>query len=141
MLRLDGETVAALYEQMKDQRDAGIPPNWFSYITVADADATSARAKELGGSIHAGPFDVMTQGRMAVIADPAGAMFGVWQARDSIGATLVNDPGCLTMNEISTNDAVAPSSSTGTVRLERRELDTQDAPPYWAIRHGGGPAG
>ena len=40
----------------------GIPPNWFSYITVADADAAAARAKELGGSVHAGPFDVMDAG-------------------------------------------------------------------------------
>jgi predicted enzyme related to lactoylglutathione lyase len=142
MLRLNGETVAALYEQMKDQRDAGIPPNWFSYITVGDADAASARAKELGGSIHAGPFDVMTQGRMAVIADPTGAVFGIWQARDSIGATLVNDPGCLTMNELSTNDVDAAARFYGDLFGWNVEaLDTHGGPPYWAIRHQGAAGG
>lgn len=93
MLLVDGERVAGLSEQPIAQRDAGVPPNWFSYVTVADADAASARAAELGGTVHAGPFDVMDTGRMAVIADPSGAMFGVWQAGTSIGATLVNEPG------------------------------------------------
>jgi uncharacterized protein len=142
ILKLDGESVAALYEQMKDQREAGIPPNWFSYITVTDADATAARAKELGGSVHAGPFDVMTMGRMAVIADPTGAVFGVWQARDSIGATQVNDPGCLTMNELSTNDVDAAARFyTDLFAWNVEALDTQGAPPYWSIRHEGAAAG
>jgi uncharacterized protein len=138
MLKLDGESVAALYEQMKDQREAGIPPNWFSYVTVADADAAAARAKELGGTVHAGPFDVMTQGRMAVIADPQGATFGVWQARDSIGATLVNDPGCLTSNELSTSDPARASEFYSALFGWRfNEQDTQGGPPYWTIEHDG----
>jgi hypothetical protein len=142
MLKLNGESVAALYEQMKDQREAGIPPNWFSYVTVADADAAAARAKELGGAIHAGPFDVMTQGRMAVIADPTGAVFGVWQARDSIGATLVNDPGCLTMNELSTSDVPAATAFyEGLFGWRVEALDTGDAPPYWSIQHAGAARG
>jgi predicted enzyme related to lactoylglutathione lyase len=142
MLGLRGETVAALYEQRQDQREAGIPPNWFSYVTVADADAAADRARELGGAVHAGPFDVMTQGRMAVVADPTGAMFGVWQARDSIGATLVNDPGCLTMNELSTNDVpVATTFYEGLFGWKVEELDTGDGPPYWAVRHEGAAGG
>lgn len=142
MLRLNGENVAALYEQRADQREAGAPPNWFSYITVADADATAIRAKELGGAVHAGPFDVMENGRMAVIADPTGAMFGAWQARDSIGATLVNDPGCLTSNELSTNDVDRASqfySDLFSWRIE--EVDTQGGPRYWAIGHDGAAEG
>ena len=142
MLKLGGESVAALYEQMKDQREAGIPPNWFSYVTVADADDAAARAKELGGAVHAGPFDVMTQGRMAVIEDPTGAVFGVWQARDSIGATLVNDPGCLTMNELSTNDVPAATSFyEGLFGWKIEELDTGGGPRYWSIGHEGAARG
>jgi uncharacterized protein len=138
MLKLGDEEVAALYEQRPDQREAGVPPNWFSYVTVADADAAAERAKELGGAVHAGPFDVMTAGRMAVVADPAGGMFGVWQAGDSIGATQVNDPGCLTMNELSTNDVAGASAFyEGLFGWKVEELDTGDAPPYWAIHHDG----
>jgi uncharacterized protein len=136
---LGDESVAALYEQMADQREAGIPPNWFSYVTVADADAAAARAKELGGTVHAGPFDVMENGRMAVIADPTGAVFGVWQARDSIGATQVNDPGCLTSNELSTSDVSAATAFyEGLFGWEFERMETGGAPPYWLIRHDGG---
>jgi predicted enzyme related to lactoylglutathione lyase len=141
MLKLGDDEVAALYEQMQDQREAGIPPNWFSYVTVADADAAAARAKELGGAVHAGPFDVMTAGRMAVVTDPAGAMFGLWQARDSIGATLVNAPGCLTINELSTNDVPGATAFYGGLfGWEAEELETGKAPPYWLIRHEGASA-
>ncbi len=142
MLKIDGENVAALYEQRADQREAGVPPNWFSYVTVAEADAAAERAKELGGAVHAGPFDVMEDGRMAVIADPTGAMFGVWQPRNTIGATLVNDPGCLTMNEISTNDVPrAIEFYEGLFSWSVEKLETGDAPPYWAIRHEGAAGG
>ena len=142
MCKLDGEDVAALQRQRPDQTAAGIPPNWFSYVTVADADATAERVKELGGAVHAGPFDVMDTGRMAVIADPTGAMFGAWQAGSSIGATRVNDPGCLTMNELSTNDVPRASEFyEGLFGWEIAALDTQGGPPYWSVRHDGAARG
>jgi predicted enzyme related to lactoylglutathione lyase len=142
LAKLDGGTVAAITPLQPQQREAGVPPNWLSYVTVADADAAAARAGELGGAVHAGPFDVMEDGRMAVIADPTGAMFGVWQPRNSIGATLVNDPGSLTMNEISTNDVPrATEFYEGLFGWSVEELDTQGAPRYWAIRHDGAARG
>ena len=138
MMLLGGDEVAAIYSQPEPQRDAGVPPNWFSYVTVESAEDAAAAAKEAGGSVHAEPFDVMEAGRMAVIADPTGAMFGVWEPRESIGATRVNDPGCLTTNELSTNDVAA-----ATEFYERLfgwsidPIDTGGAPPYWGIGHDG----
>jgi predicted enzyme related to lactoylglutathione lyase len=138
LLKLGGETAAALTLQAPQQRDAGVPANWFSYVTVADADQAAARADELGGAVHAGPFDVMDAGRMAVVADPTGAMLGVWQAGSSIGATLVNDPGFLTMNELSTNDVVrAQEFYAALFGWAFEQLDTGEMPPYWAVRHAG----
>ena len=87
-----GKAVAAISEQPAPQRSVGVPPHWLSYITVASADGSAARAAELGGAVHAGPFDVGDAGRMAVVADPTGAMLGLWEAWSSIGAELVNDP-------------------------------------------------
>jgi len=51
-----------------------LPPHWGVTFATEDADATAAKAKELGGTVLAGPFDAPWV-RMAVIADPAGATF------------------------------------------------------------------
>jgi uncharacterized protein len=88
------------------------PPHWNSYVTVASADETAAKAKELGGTAIEEPFDVMEAGRMALLRDPTGAMLCVWEPRDAIGAGRVNDPGCLTWNELHTPDPTRRSSFT-----------------------------
>jgi uncharacterized protein len=80
------------------------PPAWMTYVTVADADAAAEKAKAAGGSVMFEPMDVLTAGRMAVLADPAGAVFAVWEPRDSIGAELVNEPVSITWNELRTRD-------------------------------------
>ena len=74
--------MAAIAPQPQPQRDAGVPPLWNSYVSVASADAAAERATELGATVHAPPFDVMTVGRMAVIQDPQGAFFMLWQPGD-----------------------------------------------------------
>jgi len=104
MAAVGGRWVAAISPQPQQQRDAGVPPSWNSYITVADADATATRAAELGATVHAPPFDVMEAGRMAVIQDPQGAWFLIWQPKDHIGAGLVNAPGALSWNELGSPD-------------------------------------
>jgi uncharacterized protein len=100
MCLLRGFPVAGLGPQMNP--DA--PPFWASYVTVADADASAARVKELGGSVIVEPMEVMTVGRMAVCADPAGAVFSLWQARDHAGSGLVNEPGSFAWTELITAD-------------------------------------
>jgi predicted enzyme related to lactoylglutathione lyase len=104
MQRLDGREAAAIAPQPPAQRDAGVPPIWNSYVTVESADAAAQRAGELGASVHAGPFDVMDAGRMAVIQDPQGAFFMVWEPKAQIGARLVNTPGAFCWNELATPD-------------------------------------
>ena len=142
MARLDGETVAGITEQPEPQRAAGVPPNWFNYVTVAGADESATRAGELGGTVHAGPFDVMDAGRMAVVADPTGAMFGLWEARSSIGAERVNDSGCLTSNELATNDVDAASTFYRELfGWAIEEVDTGGGPRYWLIHHDGAAEG
>ena len=50
--------------------------NWSVDFWTKDADATAETAKQLGGSVVAGPFDTPV-GRTAVLADPEGAVFSV----------------------------------------------------------------
>ena len=110
MLRLGGRDVAALYEQGAEEREAGIPPHWSSYVSVVDVDEVAARVEGLGGRLLAEPFDVLDSGRMAVVQDPTGAMVSLWQAGRHIGARLVNDPGCLTWNDLATPDPDAAAA-------------------------------
>jgi uncharacterized protein len=107
MQRLRGKDVAAISPQPQQQREAGVPPAWNSYVSVQSADAAAERAKELGGNVHAAAFDVMEAGRMAVIGDPQGAFFLVWEPRQHFGAALVNEPGTFCWNELNTADPVA----------------------------------
>jgi predicted enzyme related to lactoylglutathione lyase len=55
----------------------GMPPNWGSYVTVTDVDATARKAIELGGKVVHGPADIPGIGRSAVIIDPQGAAINV----------------------------------------------------------------
>ena len=84
----------------------GMPPIpvWNTYINVEGADETAKKVADAGGSVMMEPFDVMDQGRMAVFADPTGAAFCVWEAKASTGARVVNEPGALCWNELTTRD-------------------------------------
>jgi len=110
MMKLGGETVAAISPQPQQQREAGVPPAWNSYVTVESADEALERAKHLGGTVHAPAFDVMDAGRMGVVQDPQGAFFEVWEPKDNPGASLVNGPGALSWNELVTTDMDASAS-------------------------------
>lgn len=95
-----GKQVAAL----SPMQEGGGPPHWATYFNVADADETARRVEQAGGKVLMDPMDVMDAGRMAVFADPTGAVFSIWQPGSHIGAELVNEPGSLVWNELSTSD-------------------------------------
>jgi uncharacterized protein len=113
MMQIDGKDVAAISPQPQQQRDAGVPPTWNAYVTVQSADDAADRAQKLGATVHAPAFDVMGVGRMAVIQDPQGAFFEVWEPKAHIGASLVNTPGSLAWNELASTD---PDGSAGFYR-------------------------
>jgi predicted enzyme related to lactoylglutathione lyase len=97
---LKGQPVAGLGPQM----NTDIPPFWASYVSVTDADEATAKARAGGATVFVEPMDVLTVGRMAVFADPAGAAISVWQPRDMPGAGLCNEPGTFAWNELMTRD-------------------------------------
>src|ERR1700704_20276 len=86
MFQVRGREVGAAYTMRPEEKQSGAPPHWNSYVTVANVDETVKHAQELGAKVFAPPFDVMDAGRMAVLQDPTGAVFQVWQAKKSIGA-------------------------------------------------------
>ncbi len=68
-----GETmVGGMMKITKEMGDA--PPHWLSYIAVADVDATTKKAEELGGKVLVPPTDIPTVGKFSVISDLGGAV-------------------------------------------------------------------
>ena len=124
----DGKHVAAVF-------DSDQPPHWNCYVTVTSVDEATARAKEQGANVLAEPFDVMDVGRMAVIADPAGAALCLWEARSHIGAALVNTPGAMTWNDLVTPDAEAAERFYGAL-FGWTAQEIPDAGGYRVIRNG-----
>src|SRR5258706_1750775 len=102
---LKGRDVGAAY-QLDPKRMPGVPPHWMIYIATADADATAKRSAELGGAVMQPGFDVFDLGRMAVLKDPTGATYSVWQAKKHLGLGLVNEPGAFCWGQLDTNDTV-----------------------------------
>ena len=147
MLDKGGKSVGALYQGDPKQG----PPNWMNYVSVTSADDSAKAAKTLGARIVAEPFDVMTYGRMAVIQDPQGAYFSIWEPREHTGATIMGEPGSACWSELHTTDPIAArrfytslfgwgakeSPEYIEVDVERRPIGgiirsrTPQAPPFW----------
>ena len=66
-------------------------------------DAAVAKVEPAGGQVLMPAFDIHDAGRMAFVADPTGATVGLWQAKQHIGATLVNETGTCIWNELITD--------------------------------------
>jgi predicted enzyme related to lactoylglutathione lyase len=134
----DGKAVAAAGPVM----DEAQPTAWLSYFGTADTDATSRQVEQAGGKVLAAPFDVMGYGRMAVFADPAGAVFAVWQAGTMPGLEVKGEPGSLSWNELMTRDPAAGKEFYPAVLGWRpRDLDMGDGMTYTLWEVGGDPAG
>ncbi len=71
-----GETLVGGIFQMVGPDFAGVPEHWLPYIAVDDVDARAAKAAAAGAKIMRPPFDVPSVGRIAIIAEPGGAMVG-----------------------------------------------------------------
>lgn len=99
--RLDGGDVAAIAGPGAD------PPTWRTYIAVDDADAAVPRLVSAGASVRSGPANHGDDGRGAVLADPAGITFRIWQAGRRSGAQVVNAPGAWNFSDLHATDPKA----------------------------------
>lgn len=104
MFKMDGQYVVALSPMQDEMKKQGIPSHWNNYISVDDVDALVDKITEHGGTVLAGPFDVFDSGRMLTLQDPTGAVVTLWKAKTHIGAGVVNKPGAMMWNELSTRD-------------------------------------
>jgi predicted enzyme related to lactoylglutathione lyase len=110
--RLRGGDVAAV-----GSIPEGAPPMamWNTYVWVDSADETASKVRDHDGGVVMEPFDVLDSGRMAVLTDPEGAAFCVWQAKEHKGAQVVNEHGSLNFNGLNTRDVEGAKSFYGSV--------------------------
>lgn len=99
----DGQHVAGLGHA----QDEAQPTVWTTFFAHDDIQRLMLRVDEAGGVILFPPIDVLNAGRMMIAAGPDGAQFGVWQAKEHIGSTVVNEHGTFVWNELWTRDMSA----------------------------------
>jgi predicted enzyme related to lactoylglutathione lyase len=131
--RLAGDDVAGI-GTLPAGSDAGVPAAWNTHVSVDSADQTAARAKAAGGAVVVEPFDAPPAGRMAVIADPAGAVHCVWEAADRVGAARVNEPSAWAMSLLSTPDPEGAKAFYGELFGWQAE---EFGPSVWLFRRPG----
>ncbi|MEU1311440.1 VOC family protein [Streptomyces cinnamoneus] len=137
---LNGRAVAGIMTSMAQEGGSKPPPAWTTYLAVTDTDAAVRKVREHGGTPLMDPTDVLALGRMAVVADSTGAVFGLWQAGEFIGAQVVNEPGSVVWNELNTADPEAAATFyEETVGLTATTM--KEAPGYFALKTGDQPVG
>ncbi|MGH3088227.1 MAG: VOC family protein [Rubrobacteraceae bacterium] len=124
--RLRGRAVAAV----GPQRGEGAPA-WRTDIWVESADEDAARMVEEGGSVVIEPFDLLDVGRVAVVADPAGAVFGLWEPKEHRGAEVINEPGAWAMSMLNTRDPEGAKAFYG--EIFGWETDTFGEVDLWRL--------
>lgn len=81
-----------------------LEPAWNTYVEVESVDSAAQDVEAAGGKVLAGPFDAPPAGRIAAVADRAGAPFSIWQPDARRGAELVNEPSAWSMSALNTPD-------------------------------------
>nr|WP_253805018.1 VOC family protein [Kitasatospora paracochleata] len=138
---LKGKPVAGIMKAMNPDGtipDPMPPTVWTTYLATDAIDAAMKAVGDAGGSVLAGPMDVMDLGRMAVITDSTGAAVGLWQAGTFDGAGIVNEHGALIWNELNTGDtAAAATFYSAVLPLETAAAQLPGAEGYIEFRVGG----
>ncbi|MFI5756150.1 VOC family protein [Streptomyces sp. NPDC051569] len=96
----EGKRVAGLYAK----QDGRMPTAWGVYFATDDAVALSARIRDAGGRMLGEPMVLGELGVMAQATDPAGAVFGLWQAGEHTGFEKKDQRGSFCWTEVYTRD-------------------------------------
>ncbi|MGW8065110.1 VOC family protein [Streptomyces ziwulingensis] len=109
---IDGREVAGIGQLPPDRQ---LPIAWTPYFASADVNRTAETVRLCGGTIGVGPLDAGEAGRMAIGSDPAGAVFGVWQAAAHLGTAVTGVPGTPAWNELVTYESAGVAKFYETV--------------------------
>ena len=101
--------VGGLVELPADERNAGTPPYWRSYVATPDVRATVQAAQGLGARVVKDATDIPGVGTYAVLEDPQGAMFAIFSPAPHAAEGIPSRPaiGEFSWHELSTTDPEA----------------------------------
>jgi hypothetical protein len=138
IFQLEDRAAAAAYTLRKDQRSQGVPSHWMLYVAVDNADSTARKAEEAGGKVLCPPFDVASFGRMAVIQDPTGPIFSIWEPKENNGTGITGVGGTLCWADLNTPDPVRAAKFYGDLFGWQMTSDNDDNPlsGYQHIKNG-----
>lgn len=143
MFYLDGERVAGASQMSPELYPPGTPSMWITYVMSDDVDQTIAKAEQLGGQVvmPAVDVDVMGDGRMAGVQEPAGTFVFFLRPGEDGGVQRASEPGSLVWNDLSTREPEkAVEFFTRLLPWEIRPI-TGSSTPYWQIDVAGMPEG
>lgn len=127
---------AGAYTLRPEQRSQHVAPHWMLYVAVESADDAAARTAKLGGRVLASPSDVDGIGRMAVLQDPTGAAFSVWQAKLHQGIGVAGVEGTLCWADLVTPDPARASRFYCDLFSWTIKADENDPSGYLHIQSG-----
>jgi uncharacterized protein len=138
IFQLEGRDVAAGYSLRKEQRAQGVPSHWMLYVAVDHAEKAAGKVEQAGGKVLVPPFDVASYGKMAVIQDPTGPMFSIWEPKGNKGTGMAGVGGTLCWADLSTPDPARAGKFYSEVFGWKISSDTDDHPPsgYQHIQNG-----
>jgi predicted enzyme related to lactoylglutathione lyase len=107
LLGVGERAVGGLMSLPPDVGAAGATPRWVGYVEVDDVGAAVDRIAQRGGMVHLPPLEIPDVSRIAIVADPQTAMFGVisWLGADQERAAATGGPGRGSWHELLAADA------------------------------------
>ncbi len=109
LIRHNGRLIGGMVDTvaLNDRDDIS---QWIIFMSVADVEAEVAAVAAAGGEIVTPPVDLQRRGKLAIIRDVEGAMFGLLQSRDGDPEDQVPEIGDFLWDELWTTDV---SSAVG----------------------------
>lgn len=104
MFAVAGQPIGGVMKLPEEAKEMGAPPHWLAHISTPNVDQTAEQAKGLGGKVLAGPMDIPTVGRFAVLQDPFGAVFAAFTPEGDMEVDHQRKQGGIGWNELMTSD-------------------------------------
>jgi uncharacterized protein len=134
LFKAGGGTVTATSQLPAQMLEQGLRTGWNTCVATDDADATAAKASELGGTVVMPPMDIPGQGRQALVQDPTGAHLHLWKPLVPDETLQYMVPGRLAWNELNTREPEKAAHFYSALLGWDIQQIMGEPTPYWQIK-------